>query len=273
MPRQKCKNEPQHSPPYTVIFLSTNPTQYFDRVLLCLDDYSIEDNIDSISEDLGEKFATQKETMTEVKFEKFYEKTFTKMKADEEIYDIFNSFFRLDEGKLTVSLVSANQVELPFESELVSALWLVTVSEGGKVTLGISHCVKLSVKNMSRVAMVMTTQLQKPLRLLYNEEASFSCRNRYGTTQLPVLQEEMTYLIAIVTYPDPEPQPTGLLYFRPNPLVCQYRYLIVYELCQQSRSIDYSHWKVHIVSFKNICGFAVSEKLFFKCTQFSICKL
>ena len=181
------------------------------------------------------------------------------MKADEETYDVFNSFFRLSEGNLTVSIVAANQVELPFESELVSALWLVTVSKGAKVTLGISHCVKLSVKNMSRVAMVITTQLQKPLRLLYNEEASFSCRNQFGTTQLPVLQEETSYLIGIVTYPDPEPQPTGLLSFRPNPLACHYRYLIVYELCPQSRSFDYNHWRVHIVSFKNICGFAVSQ--------------
>lgn len=179
------------------------------------------------------------------------------MKADEP-FDIFNSFFRLSEGVVTVSIVAANQVELPFESELVSALWLITVSGGAKITLGLSHCMKLSVKNMSRISMVTTTQLQKPLRLLYNEEASFSCRNQHGTVTLPVLHEETTYLIGIVTSPDPEPRPTGILYFRPDTLTCQYRYLIVYELCQQSRSFDYNHWRVHIMSFKNICGFAVS---------------
>ena len=156
-----------------------------------------------------------------------------------------------------MSIIAANQVALPFESELVSALWLVTVSDGAKVTLGISHCVKL--KKLSCIALLMTTEVQKPMMLLHNKKASFSFKNQYGTVQLPVVQKETTYLVGIVILPDPEPPSTGILsYFQPKALTCQYRYIVVYELLQQSETFSYNHWKVHILSFKNICGYSVS---------------
>ena len=62
---------------------------------------------------------------TEVRLETFHETSRIKRKIKED--HVFNSFFRLSEGELTVSIVAANQVALPFESELVSALWLVRV--------------------------------------------------------------------------------------------------------------------------------------------------
>jgi hypothetical protein len=195
----------------------------------------------------------------EVRFEKLFEHSLVNRKFEEQQFEKFNSFFRLSEGELNVSIVTANRVELPFESELVSALWLVTVSGSAKVTLGISHCVKQI--SMSRLTMVTTTQFQKPLRLLYNEDASFSFSNQYGTTKLPVIPKETTYLVGIVIHPDPEPQPGGILdYFQLNTLTCQYQYHVMYELRQQSKSFSYNHWRLHILSFKNICGIAVSPE-------------
>ena len=71
--------------------------------------------------------------------------------------------------------------------------------------------------------------------------------------------ERDTYLVGIVILPDPEPQSTGILsYFQPKALTCQYRYIMVYELLQQSETFSYNHWRVHILSFKNICGYSVS---------------
>lgn len=181
------------------------------------------------------------------------------------MFEILDNFFILTEGSLAVSIVAPSHVELPFESELVSALWLITVGRGAKVIMGTHHCMKLSVAQMSHIAMVtakVNKRVWKPLRLLYNEEASFSCENLYGTVKLPVLNEETSYLVGIVTHPDPGLQPTGILsWFRSRKLICQYRYLVVYELCRQYRSVSYNHWRVHVLSFKNISGFAVSLML------------
>lgn len=213
--------------------------------------YSNQDTIAETSEEPSNDSTSEE---TNFGLETLHDDSHTNMKFEEEQFEIFNSFFRLSEGVVSVSVVAAKQVQLPFESELVSALWLVTVSSGAKVTVGLSHCVKLSMKSMSRIAMVMTTELQKPLTLLYNEEASFSCSNQHGTVNLPVLHEAMTYLVGIAIRPDPEPQPTGILsYFRSNALTLQYQYLVIYQLCLQSKSFNYNHWRVHILSFKYIC--------------------
>ena len=172
---------------------------------------------------------------------------------------MLNNFFIVSNGSLQASIVASNQIELPFESELVSALWLVTVSGGAKVITGISHSVKISAKHMSHIFMV-TAKLDrtKVLRLTYNKNALFSCRNEHGTLQLPVMYEDCSYIIGIVKRPDPEPQSGILSYFRSSKPICQYNYLVVYNLCRQSKQFSYMHWRVHILSFKNICGFAVS---------------
>lgn len=200
--------------------------------------------------------------VTDIKFERLHEDSFSNKSGIERTYEMLNNFFIVSNGSLQASIVASNQVELPFESELVSPLWLVTASGGARVIMGISHSMKLTARHMSHVFMV-TAKLDriKVLRLTYNKSALFSCRNEHGTLQLPVLEENCTYVVGIVKRPDPEPQQPGILsYFRSSRPICQYNYLVVYNLCRQSKQFNFMHWRVHILCFKNICGFAVSVR-------------
>lgn len=194
----------------------------------------------------------------EITFEKMNTRNYSNLSGDEKIYELLNNFFILRKGLLTVSMVSSDQIELPFESELVSALWLVTASGDAKVHLGISHCMRLSVNNMNQVSMVMAkTDGKRPPRLVPNGEACFSSRNQYGTLELPSVKESATYLVGIVKQTSAEP--SGLLsrLFRTSRFISQYSYLVFYQFRRQDRSVNYMHWRVHVLSFKNICGLSV----------------
>lgn len=194
-----------------------------------------------------------------------YSETFTNGNHEEKVYELLNNFFVLSRGTIQVALVSSEQIELPFESELVSGLWQVTVSRGASVNLGLSHCMKLSAKNSRcRIAMVMgkidTYENRKSLRLAYSEDASFSSRNEYGSLELPVTDSPTTYLVGVVKCPSGKPKSRGILsIFKSRRFVCQYSYLVFFQFRRQDKAVNYMHWTVHILSFKNICGLQVSS--------------
>lgn len=224
-----------------------------------MDDSSLQLPLHSMSQPEGDDEGKQM-TDTEIKFDKLYEHRCTNYSSNERTFELLNNFFIVCEGWLEAVMVSSNQIELPFESELVSALWLVTVSGGAKVDMGILHCMKLSVKNMTQIGMV-TARIngKKPLRLSYNNEASFSCRNACATLKLPPVNEDATYLIGVVKRLDTLPTLSGILsFFSSSKLVCQYSYLVFYQYRRQTVDVNYNHWRVHILSFKNICGLGVS---------------
>ncbi len=170
------------------------------------------------------------------------------------------SFFVLSKGTLDVFTISSKYIALPRDSELVSALWLVRVSGGAKVTACISHCLKLTEKNVSRIGMVYANvDGSTPLKLVYNEKASFSCKSEHGSITLLVTpsNEVADYIVGVVKRASPPPS-TGLMsLFSSSKLVCRYYYLVYFELRRQEREVKCDHWRIHILSFKYIQGFSV----------------
>lgn len=180
-------------------------------------------------------------------------------------YEWLGNFFRLRRGSLQVELILSDKIKLPPQSELVSCLYLVTPSPGAEVTMGISHCAKLTPQTISKISMVSATLDTSPVKLSHNMEASFSCSSEHGALKLPVTgaYSYSRYILAVIkkceTMP---PAATGLLSsLRPSYSLlcgCRYRYVVFYQLPPQVLETNLMHWKVHVVSFKDTCELNVS---------------
>ena len=179
-----------------------------------------------------------------------------------------NNFFIFSEGTLEVAMVSSDLIELPSGSELVSALWQVTVSAGAKVLVGISHCMKLSVKSVCHIGMVVgQREGREAVQLAYNEDASFFLQKDYGTLEVPVGNDPATYIIGIVKHGNDKPSTRSILsLFSSSTSVCQYAYMVYFEQRRQDSDVNCNmHWRVHILSYINICGLRVRNLALFGC--------
>ena len=162
------------------------------------------------------------------------------------------NYFKLSGGTLEVAMVSSNLIELPSESELVSALCQVTVSAGAKVLVGLSHCMKLSATTMCHISMVVGQRDgREAVQLTYTAKML-----HFSTTRTMLLwsclleKTQPSMLLVLLSVQSPsQTQAPGVVSSAPVILcVSMNTYVVYFEQRRQDSDINYNmYWRVPLL--------------------------